>query len=249
MNTIDRVLDIARSQIGTTEYPPNSNNVIYNTVYYGQPVYDGLWGSVFPWCVTGLWWCYRAAGLSELFYGGGRTSNCGTLMAYYEAHGQIVHSNYQTGDIVFFDFGGKYHCDHVGLMEKNNGDGSFTTIEFNTTANSWGSQDNGGMVCRKTRYLSEINCCARIKYGDDDVTIEGLLKTLKDATPDERLALGKALDSCVADYRRNLPLSWGEDELQEAIDMGITDGTRPLAYCTRQEASIMCAREGKKHDA
>ena len=35
---------------------------------------------------------------------------------------------------------------------------------------------------------------------------------------------------------------WGKKELADAVNMGITDGNRPLGYCTRQEAAIMALR-------
>ena len=247
MNDIDKLLDIARSQIGITEYPPNSNNVKYNTVYYGQTVYDGLWGCTFPWCVTFVWWCFRAADLKELFFGGGRTANCGTLADYYMEHGQFVTSGYKAGDIVFFDFGSEFQ--HVGIIEKANGDGTYTTIEGNTS--NYGSQDNGGAVCRKVRLMMNICGAGRPNYkeDDDEMTIEQLIEILKDATPDERYEIGKELDACVSDYRCNLPLpKWAKKEWAEAMAAGITDGTRPMAYGTRVEAGIMCKRavEGKK---
>lgn len=240
---IDRVLDIARSQIGVTEYPPNSNNVLYNTAYYGQPVYDGLWGCTFPWCVTFLWWCFRAADASEYFYGGYRTANCGTLADYYEVHGQLIKYGYKRGDIVFFEFSSEYQ--HVGIIESVNADGTYTTIEGNTSLN--GSQDNGGAVCSKIRYPMNICGAARWYEEDDDMDINGLIKLLKDATPEERKEIGKELDSCVYEYRVKLESpGWAEEELQEAKDMGITDATRPMVYGTRLESAIMCKRAVKK---
>ncbi len=38
MATAEKILEIARSQIGTRESPANSDNVKYNTVYYGREV-------------------------------------------------------------------------------------------------------------------------------------------------------------------------------------------------------------------
>lgn len=35
---------------------------------------------------------------------------------------------------------------------------------------------------------------------------------------------------------------WAKDELKEAIDNGITDGTRPKSFATRQEVAIMVNR-------
>ena len=38
MATVSELLDIARRQIGTSESPPKSNNVRFNTWYYGREV-------------------------------------------------------------------------------------------------------------------------------------------------------------------------------------------------------------------
>lgn len=47
-NQVSRILAIANGEVGITEYPPNSNNVKYNTWYYGHPVS----GAAYPWCCT-----------------------------------------------------------------------------------------------------------------------------------------------------------------------------------------------------
>lgn len=240
MNTIDKVLDICRSQIGVTEYPPNSNNVKYNTTYYGQPVYDGLWGCNFPWCVVFLWWCFRAADASEYFFGGGRTANCGTLADYYEERGQLIKYGYKKGDIVFFDFGKEYQ--HVGIIESVNKDGTYTTIEGNTS--DIGSQDNGGAVCRKVRFLMNICAGARWYEEDEDMDISKLIDIIKDASPEERRELGEQLDGSVRSYRLSLTFpNTMQGELDAAKALGITDGSRPMDYCTRGEAAIMDKRE------
>ena len=242
MNVIDRVLDIARSQINVTEFPPDSNDVKFNTAYYGREVWNGLWGCEFPWCVAYLWWCFDKAGASEYFYGGRKTANCGTLADYYEERGQLVKYGYKKGDIVFFAFSSEYQ--HVGIIEEVNADGTYTTIEGNTS--DYGSQDNGGAVCRKRRLLMNICAAARWYEEDDDMDVSKLIDVIKSASDEERKALGKALDDCVFEYRMKIKPSWGEDELQEAKDMGITDGTRPMTYATRQETAIMVKRAVKK---
>lgn len=38
MATAEKILEIARSQIGARESPANSDNVKYNTAYYGREV-------------------------------------------------------------------------------------------------------------------------------------------------------------------------------------------------------------------
>lgn len=47
-NQLNRLLSLADAEVGNTEYPPNSNNVKYNTWYYGHAVN----GSAYPWCAA-----------------------------------------------------------------------------------------------------------------------------------------------------------------------------------------------------
>lgn len=42
------------------------------------------------------------------------------------------------------------------------------------------------------------------------------------------------------------PSGWAEDELAEAVEAGITDGSRPRGYATREEAAIMVLRAAWK---
>ena len=41
MATANEILAVARKELGVKESPANSNNVKYNTAYYGQEVWDG----------------------------------------------------------------------------------------------------------------------------------------------------------------------------------------------------------------
>ena len=45
---LQKILDIANNELGTKEYPPNSNNVKYNTWFYKHPVS----GPKYPWCAV-----------------------------------------------------------------------------------------------------------------------------------------------------------------------------------------------------
>ena len=38
MAKVNEIIDLAQSQVGTKESPSNSNNVKYNTWYYGKAV-------------------------------------------------------------------------------------------------------------------------------------------------------------------------------------------------------------------
>lgn len=52
--TAKHLVEIANSQIGVKESPSGSNNVKYNTWYYGNPV-SGEW---YPWCCVFVEWCF-----------------------------------------------------------------------------------------------------------------------------------------------------------------------------------------------
>lgn len=52
--TAKMVVATAMSQVGIKEYPKNSNNVKYNTWFYGHPVH----GDKYPWCMTFVEWLF-----------------------------------------------------------------------------------------------------------------------------------------------------------------------------------------------
>ena len=82
---VKTILDKARSYIGIKESPTNSNNVIFNTRYYGKPVS----GSVYPWCVAFQWCLFQDVGASDIFYGGNKVASCTLLKNYHKAKGQV----------------------------------------------------------------------------------------------------------------------------------------------------------------
>ena len=55
MATAERVLEIARGELGTKEYPANSNKVKYNTWFYGREIS----GSAYPWCMVFVQWVFH----------------------------------------------------------------------------------------------------------------------------------------------------------------------------------------------
>ena len=151
----EAVIRVAEGELGYTESPPGSNRTKYGAAY-------GLDG--YSWCVMFLWWCFREAGESAAFYGGGRTASCGALMRYYQSRGRWVTGNYQPGDIVILNFSGTQDTEHCGIVMESHPDGSVTTIEGNTTPGLEGSQDNGGSVARKRRYPRNIIGACRPDY-------------------------------------------------------------------------------------
>ena len=162
-----KIINMARSQVGTTEGSNNDNK--YGAEY-------GL--NYQPWCCMFVWWVFKHAGGSALFYGGNKCASCTTLRDYYSSKGQIV-STIQPGDLIFFNWDNgtaRPNCQHIGIATSTeSSDGSFKTIEGNTSSGSSGSQDNGGCVAEKTRKRSQVVSVARPAY-------EGA--TFDDAIPD-----------------------------------------------------------------
>lgn len=153
--TVEKIIAKAISYIGTKETPPNSNNVIFNTHYYSKKVN----GSAYPWCCVFVWDIFRMCDSSKLFCDGVKTAYCPYVESWGKSN-KLTVSKGQRGDIVLFDFG-KGRASHIGIIESVNKDGSYTTIEGNTSITS---NDNGGCVMRRTRTKEYIRCIIRPKY-------------------------------------------------------------------------------------
>ena len=152
------IIKTALKYVGTEASPPG--NVIFNTHYYGGKVK----GSQFAWCVVFIWDIFRMSGASKLFFNGKKTAACQCLMAYAQKKEKVIPKNKgQLGDVVLFNFSGGTSPQHVGLIIKKNDDGSYLTVEGNTSAGA-GSQDNGGCVAIKTRKQSQVVFIYRPKY-------------------------------------------------------------------------------------
>jgi len=137
----------ARSQQGVVEGPKNNETI------YGKFTGHDLQ----PWCGSFVMWCAAQIGFKGM-------PNCvytPTGVTVFQGQGRW--SNHETatpqpGDIVFFSFDGK-GTEHVGIVVKDNGDGTIVTIEGNTSPDNkpTGSQANGGEVCLKTRAYKSSN--------------------------------------------------------------------------------------------
>lgn len=156
MATAEKVLGIARGELGAKESPANSNRVKYNTWYYGREVS----GSAYPWCMAFVQWVFAQAGVPLPI----KTASCGALMNAAKKAGQWSEKGYRPGDVVIYDFPGGAATDHTGIIEKVTLTG-VVAIEGNTS--EAGSQSNGGMVCRKTRPYSLIVGAVRPKFKED----------------------------------------------------------------------------------
>lgn len=218
--TVDRILDLARSQLGKKENPMGSNRVKYNDEYYGMAVK----GVEYPWCCVFQWWLFRHAGASALFFGGERTASCTALWRDYQKRGQSVDKeNIRPGDLVFFVFdGGKSGgMNHVGVCESVE-PGYVTTIDGNTGS----SEANGGTVARKRRSLNYVGGVARPAYEEENAA--------QSTAAGETVGNGQRLYRYVAEMPE-----WAREAAVKAIQKGILrmDGTGAVGVW---ESSLQC---------
>ena len=171
--TAETVLNIARAEVGTAA--TNYKKCKYNTDFYGYVV-SASWAD---WCAVFIWWIFHKAGADSLLYV--KTAGCGVLGNAFYNRGRFKTSGYQAGDIVFFHWTNArsesvpitYSLDHVGIIEKVNADGSYTTIEGNTGGGN-------GAVMRRTRYASQISGVARPDWnGSGGSTGSAAVKTVQ----------------------------------------------------------------------
>lgn len=145
--TAKEVLKKAHNEIGITEYPPNSNNVKYNTAFYGKPVS----GSAYPWCCVFVWWLLSTSGVKVP-----KTASCMNLGNYFKKENRFFMKDPRPGDVVFFKFNTNDRwTNHVGIVTDVM-DHYIYTIEGNTSINS---DDNGGAVMKRKR------CSNIVGYG------------------------------------------------------------------------------------
>lgn len=164
--SLNKVIEIARGELGVKENPPGSNRVKYWEDY--DKSFQGQ-----PWCCSFLWWVFQKAGERMAFFGGGKTASCSMLLRWYKEQGLTVPvEQVQMGDIVILNFHGTQDTEHCGLVQDvdydRNGKPTYvTTVEGNTTGTN-GDQSNGGMVCGKYRSVRNIIAVCRPQYKPDD---------------------------------------------------------------------------------
>lgn len=154
-NKVSKMIAWAKNQIGTKEIPANSNNVIYNTHYYGRPVS----GSGYSWCVTFIWDGMRLNNLSKYFYGGEKCASCTSLVNFYKKNHPdlVITKDFQVGDFLLYNFSGTKTTQHIGLCTEVLSN-TVKSIEGNTGS---GNDANGGSVMERTRNKNLIICGIR----------------------------------------------------------------------------------------
>jgi hypothetical protein len=134
-------LEIARGEIGTIEGPKE------NETKYGA----FMKANFLAWCGSFVNWCGNEAGVK--IPNTVSTLAGATAFKKNKAWQDVETATPQPGDIVYFDFPGDGvdRISHVGIVLKDNGDGTVTCVEGNTSPDKKGDQRNGGQVARKVR--------------------------------------------------------------------------------------------------
>ncbi len=156
--TASKILELAKKEIGVKA--TNIKRCKYNKAFYGSDVS----GNEYDWCAVFIWWLFKQAGAEDMLFV--KTAGCGVLGNAFYARNKFKTSGFKPGDIVLFHWSNNrsesvpitYSLDHVGIIEKCNADGTYTTIEGNT-----GSTSNGE-VKRQTRSASVISGVCRPDY-------------------------------------------------------------------------------------
>jgi hypothetical protein len=163
MNTVDKVLNVAREQIGylekRTPYDEDSKtgNAGYNNYtkygrdlvkWIGGPYADGVY-----WCDEFVDWCFVVAyGMEEAKkLLGGWSAYCPTSVQFFKNLGEWHASNPKKGDVIYF-LDSKNEAGHTGIVESVDSTTVYT-IEGNTSS-SEGVVPNGGGVFRKSYSLN-----------------------------------------------------------------------------------------------
>jgi surface antigen len=139
---------IAKGELGVIEGPKE------NETKYGA----FMKANFLPWCGSFVNWCANEVNL--------KIPNCVSTVVGAKAFEKKKQWEFASdtatplpGDIVFFDFpsDGVDRISHVGIVVKDNGDGTVTCIEGNTAPDKKGDQRNGGQVCLKVRAFKKKN--------------------------------------------------------------------------------------------
>ena len=224
------VLKIAAEELGTTERPANSNNVKYNTWFYGREVRDTA-GTKYPWCMAFVQWCFDQAGRRLPYI----TASCSALLNWYRQNKpECIVTVPRPGDIIIYNFG------HTGIVESVAGS-TITAIEGNTSAGEAGSQSNGGGVFRRKRSKTLVTAYIRdLDYNEvDDMDINVIISQMTDEQAYRLLQKAKDHAAKLAEP------AWSKKEgyWKQLVDAKILSGA-PEDILRRDEFAAALGRAG-----
>lgn len=142
--TAELLVEIATAEIGYIEEAIPENKTKYQKANQA-------------WCGAFVNWCGKKAGVTipNTVYTPAGADAFRKAKSWSEGEDATP----QAGDIVYFDFPADNvnRISHVGIVIKDNGDGTVTCVEGNTSPDKKGDQRNGGEVCLKIRAYKKKN--------------------------------------------------------------------------------------------
>ena len=245
MSQIDKVLALAREEIGYLEKKTNAqlddktaNAGSGNFTKFSRDLVNNKTIKPNPYA-QGVAWCdifvderfiraFDADEARRLL--GGFSAYTPTSAGYFKTAKQW-HTTPRRGDIIFFDNGTRI-C-HTGFVERVDAQKVYT-IEGNTSGGST-LVANGGCVAEKSYALdyAKIAGYGRPNYEEDDMTEKQINDLIAIALEKDRAARQTVATA-----------AWATDIWDELTKRGIFDGTRPGDYVTRQELAAVLKRVG-----
>lgn len=222
--TASEIVQACYEDIGLSEQPLGSNNVKYNTAYYGRQVS----GSDYDWCCVFIWYKFDECNANELFYGGKKTASCINLINWFKQNNMEVDiSKVEMGDIIFFDWNDNKIPDHVGIVAKVD-NCTIYTIEGNT---------GKGYVMRKSYSIDNKNILSvcRPKYRKDEEELD-----ISKLTDDDILELIERIRNVQS---KQEPENWSKDQRKwaekEKVVSGTGDSMGYKTFTTKEEVVAM----------
>jgi surface antigen len=140
-------IEVAKTELGVVEGPKD------NETKYGAFTKANF----LPWCGSYVMWCANQVGLKIPNV---VSTSIGAQAFMKKNQWEDAEDAMPVpGDIIFFDFPGDNinRISHVGIVVKDNGDGTVNVMEGNTSPDKKGDQRNGGEVCLKRRAYKKKN--------------------------------------------------------------------------------------------
>ena len=243
MSAVDRLIQTAENEVGYLEKKSNAS-LDSKTANAGSANYTKYWRDMKPewqgepWCDAFVSWCFLKTFGADM----AQKLLCGGLYSYYtpaSANYFKAHKRWRTyperGFVVYFNVGG--NIGHTGIVVDVR-NGYVYTIEGNTSGAS-GVIQNGGGVCRKSYKVgsSYIN-----GYGSPNYSIADEVEDLNEEQT--RKIVREEIEAALKGYNSK-PSKWAEPIIKEAKEKGITDGSRPKGYLTREEGAAMALKASK----
>ena len=227
---IEKVIAIAERELGVKESPPNSNNVKYNTWFYGREVS----GSAYPWCACWVSWVFCQSGLSHLFHDGKKTASCDAIYYYALSTERFVKpEDLRRGDIVLYKFGDAKNkrTDHTGIVTSVTAK-SILAAEANTSA---GNDSDGGAVMLRYRPYTNIVGGYRPLYEEDEMSYEDWVR------------FAKRFEEESAKPKGGAPSVWATKATDWAVENGLFTGDENGDFdwqgnITREQAAAVMYR-------